>query len=565
MTKKIYNLFLFSSLLLSSIAGYSQEEKKLVYKGNGYDFADTSLIPNNRKPQQQDFLANQYDFPAKPRSQWELGISGGVVNVSGDVRSKSIFNHPQKAINTLGWDIHLRKAWGYVISTRLQFMHGIASGYNYQESEGYWGHASNPWQMAGYTQDVYYNYKTTMSELSLELVANLNNLKFHKARNKVSYYVFAGTGGLLYNVMIDAKDKNKNNANYDFIAITTSPNHIYDSRKTIDKQLRDLFDGEYETNAERHENAAWSGKNTYRTILNLGVGLQYRLSKNFTLQIEEKVTHTGDDLVDGQRWQERPRVSSTTVGAKTSSSLTRDFDNINYVSIGINMHIGNHSVEPLWWMNPVDYSYNGLSRPVAHNAKCETDTDGDGIADCFDTCNDTPSGVSVDSHGCPMDIDGDGIADYKDKQLITPTDCQPSDADGVGKCPDPACCGLPMKVSGCGNVANGSIQFLENSSFINVSAKSQLDNLAASMRSNPDCKVVFVGNGNGNKVEQQRSWDRVNGVINYLVDKLQIDRERFIFRYGQAGLMNSVEYHAASAGEDGPSNVPPPHPNIKLK
>ena len=38
------------------------------------------------------------------------------------------------------------------------------------------------------------------------------------------------------------------------------------------------------------------------------------------------------------------------------------------------------------------------------------------------------------------DTDGDGVPDSKDKELITPTYCQPVDADGVGKCPDPACC-----------------------------------------------------------------------------------------------------------------------------
>src|SRR5258706_11895123 len=36
--------------------------------------------------------------------------------------------------------------------------------------------------------------------------------------------------------------------------------------------------------------------------------------------------------------------------------------------------------------------------------------------------------------------DGDGVPDCKDKQLITPTECQPVDADGVGKCPEPDCC-----------------------------------------------------------------------------------------------------------------------------
>jgi OOP family OmpA-OmpF porin len=92
-------------------------------------------------------------------------------------------------------------------------------------------------------------------------------------------------------------------------------------------------------------------------------------------------------------------------------------------------------------MNPLDYGYNEMKRPKgATGSKCEKDADGDGISDCFDRCPNTPGGVSVDSHGCPFDTDGDGVADYKDKQLITPTECQPVDADGVGRCPEPECC-----------------------------------------------------------------------------------------------------------------------------
>lgn len=68
---------------------------------------------------------------------------------------------------------------------------------------------------------------------------------------------------------------------------------------------------------------------------------------------------------------------------------------------------------------------------------CKLDTDQDGINDCFDRCDLTPKGVRVDSHGCPRDTDADGVPDYKDKQLITPTECQPTDTLGVGKCPEP--------------------------------------------------------------------------------------------------------------------------------
>src|SRR6187402_2740046 len=81
-----------------------------VYRGAGYDVLDTTLIPERRMEQQRDFLANQYDFPSKPRNQWEIGFSFGSFNVSGDVRSKNLFTAKNPG-QTLGFGVHVRKAW----------------------------------------------------------------------------------------------------------------------------------------------------------------------------------------------------------------------------------------------------------------------------------------------------------------------------------------------------------------------------------------------------------------------------------------------------------------------
>ncbi len=53
------------------------------------------------------------------------------------------------------------------------------------------------------------------------------------------------------------------------------------------------------------------------------------------------------------------------------------------------------------------------------------------------TRNKLLQGCPVDTHGVSRDTDGDGVPDCKDKELVTPTYCQPVDADGVGKCPVP--------------------------------------------------------------------------------------------------------------------------------
>lgn len=554
MASKKYLLLAGFIALFSTTALQAQDAGGGMYRGGSYDFNDTSLIPSNRLAQHQDFMNGQYDFPAKPRNQWEIGINVGQVNIFGDVTSKSITNH--KSAMPIGFGFTVRKALGYVVSARLQFMHGTASGFNYQAANGYANKTNNPWYMAGYGNSaVYYNYKTTMNELSLEALFALNNLKFHREKNKVSYHLIAGLGGISYKAAVDAK--NSANTTYNFSDINNGyTGSAYDNRKDINSKLKSLFDGTYESPAESNSNKKGSATSTLRGVLTLGAGVQFRLAKAVTLQIEDRILYTGDDLLDGQRWQEN------TPG---SASFTPNTDNINYFSIGVNFNLGGNSVAPLWWVNPLDYGYNALKNKTAANSKCDNDADGDGISDCFDRCPNTPNGVSVDSHGCPFDTDGDGVPDYKDKQLITPTECQPVDADGVGRCPDPACCkNQPPPPMGCGSVASGSIAFGAGSAKLSSGAMSQLNSLANSLRSNPNCKAVISGNGNGSKIEQQRSWDRVNSVINYMVDKQGIDRDRFIFQYGNGGAdPNSVEYRAADPGQEGPSNTPPPFPNLR--
>ena len=95
-------------------------------------------------------------------------------------------------------------------------------------------------------------------------------------------------------------------------------------------------------------------------------------------------------------------------------------------------------------------------------------------------------------------------------------------------------------------------------------AKAVLAAVASRVRNNPGCNVVVVGYCAADKREQQMSWDRVNAIITYMVDKEGISQDRFIFNYGQqGGDCNTVDLRAAVDGETGPNRVDPPHPNLR--
>ena len=568
MASKKYLLLAGIFCLLAS-TGFSQRV------GASYDVKDSSLVPSKRMPQHSEFLNGTYNFPAKPRNQWEIGIKGGLFQVSGDIPAKFV---------SPGFGLHVRKAFGYIFSMRLEYLYGIGKGQHFRATENYaknpaWGVAivnpaqrySAPQQITGAGgfrqivssqtglattpfEYVFYNYKTKVQDLSLEGVLTLNNVRFHKSKTGYNVYGFAGIGASIYDTKVNALDgANK----YNFTSIAQS---AYTDRKDKLKELKNFMDDTYETPAENHgDRRPKLFGDTFKPSATIGMGIAFKLSNRLNLALEDRWTFIKDDLLDGQRWQE---------AAWGDAVQTRDFDSYNYLSLGLNINLGAKSVEPLWWLNPLDYAYSEIRNPRLMRLPKPVlpDSDGDGVTDQFDQ-EQTPAGCPVDSHGVTKDTDGDGIPDCKDKELITPTYCQPVDADGIGKCPCPdGCGGIAPPEKTCAELMGSlpSVAFKASSNKLDDDAKSALATVAARLRNNPGCKVVVIGYCNSTKKEQQLSWDHVNAVINYMVDKEGISADRFFFNYGkEGGDCNTVDLRPAAEGETGDNTVDPPHPNLR--
>lgn len=532
----------------------SWSSRDMTYRGQSYDALDTAYIPESRMEQQKQFLNHQYAYPAKPRNMWEVGLSLGAYNVFGDVTTKTPFT-AVTPLDAMGFSAWVRKAIGYSVSWRLQYQYGKASGFDYRmrpaSNEAPW--KSIPYYAANNGGRIYSNYTMQAHELSLQLVGNINNIKFNKAKNSMSLYGFIGGGAMLWNTKVTTAQSD--GSNFDFASAPDVQGGLWENRKDFNSWYKDaLKDGEQ---TAAYPDSWWTvgdEGSQISPVITAGLGVQFKLGDRVSLQIEDKVSYNGSDAFDA--------VSKDPF---KGAGLSPNPDLINYASIGVGINLGNkkRSVLPLWWVNPMDHIYNEISDPRHMNLPDPVlpDSDGDGVTDQFDKCPDTPSGVAVDAHGCPLDTDGDGVPDYKDKQLITPTECQPVDADGVGKCPDPECC-KHMTGSAC-NIMAGSVCFSSNSARLGSDDQNQLAGLAAQMKADPTCKVVVMGNAGHSKLQQQRSWDRVNAVISYMSETQQISRDRFIFQYqGGTGDVNCIMYRAAMPGEEGPSNVAPPHPQL---
>ncbi|MFZ4769738.1 MAG: OmpA family protein [Ferruginibacter sp.] len=524
MLSKKYKLLLTGFFMVLTMGAFSQSK-------SGYDVYDSSVITPKGMPQQNEFWNNSYNFPAKPRNQWELGISAGAFNVSGDVSS---------TFPTLGFAAHVRKAFGYVFSLRAQYLNGTGKGMNWNASQNFaknsgWnsyasvqrngtGDLENRYGYGGalsQTRDnIYYNYKNKTQDLSLQGIITLNNVRFHKQKTGYVFYIGAGVGATAYETKVNALDANGNTYSALFASIGATE---YKNRKDVLNQLKDNMDDTYETSAENQgpRRPKLGDNQTLRFSTTALAGVAFKLGKRINLALEDRHTFIKDDLLDGQQWQEHPTGDAV---------LTGNWDSYNYLSLGLNFNLGSKSVEPLWWLNPLDYAYSELNNPkhMKLPKPILDDSDGDGVIDQLDREPNTPAGCPVNTHGVSLDTDGDGVPDCKDKQLITPTECQPVDADGVGKCPDPECCKNIVVVPPVVVCPSDypSVSFKGSTATLSNDAKSMLSTVASKLKANPSCTITINGYPEASKASQAVCQKRLDAIKMYLVETAGISADR---------------------------------------
>ena len=538
MASKKYMLMAGLISLFSS-AAFSQTQSDA-----GFDWRDSSKISTKLLPQQSEFLNNQYPYPAKPRDQWELGIHGGMPIILGDISPKPGY----------GGGISLRKSLGHTFSLRADYTGSYNKGIDYRPRTNNslpGNNVGNPYGPYGNNPFVV-SYRNALHQGSLDLIASLNNKSHYRGNPKTNFYALLGYSVLVADVDVDARAGN--GAIYNFAGFDFGR-----PRNDIKDDLEGRMDKSFESNAPAlNGNRANAGRVKNNQLLrhagSVGGGFAFKVSKRVNLALEQRITLTFDDNMD-------------------AVAVGRSNDILSYTSGRININLGSSArrTEPMWWINPNNFIYNELNRPS--HMKLPTpilpDADGDGVTDQFDMEPNTPAGVPVDVRGVAKDTDGDGVPDYKDKELLTQQKCFPVDADGVGNCPEPACCtelrariDSGVSVRGACNIGNlPSIQFASGSASLTNNHKSILNTAAAQIKSDPACKIKVTGHSASDKRSQQLSWDRVNAVIMHLVESQGISQDRFIFTYGEQGDPNTVDLMGTT--EEGPNNVPAPHPQYR--
>lgn len=149
-------------------------------------------------------------------------------------------------------------------------------------------------------------------------------------------------------------------------------------------------------------------------------------------------------------------------------------------------------------------------------AQGSTDTDGDGVADVRDRCEDTVAGMGVGADGCrltggladPVDKDEDQVADYLDK-------C-PRTVEGA-KVDEKGCTQIEQPLARLEDVL-----FEPSRAALTPRAKETLTELVSILENNPDIRVRLEGytdNVGKESYNEMLSLKRAESVKDYLVSE----------------------------------------------
>jgi outer membrane protein OmpA-like peptidoglycan-associated protein len=511
-TKKYALLLAFIAFL--QLAGTAQTS----YTANHpvtFNWKDSSKVPTKSIPQYNEFLQNKYPYPAKQRSQLELGGSVGLGFIIGDrpLGTKNSFGGAYTG--GIAGGISVRKALGHIFSLRAGYYGSMISVPSYKTEPG---------------------VKNLTHMLSIDGIFSLNTPSYYRGNPKWNIYVLGG-----YSVVATQ------NIGY----VGPYPG-VYLPQG-----------GTFASSKSYPDKPNW----VYMHALNAGGGVAYKLNDKWNIGIEQRFTLPmfGYDYLDGYK--------AGVYGDFYSYSMARINMNIGSTAkkvqplwwINPNNYVYNELNSPQHMKIPTPKLPDGDGDGIIDQFDLEPntpagasvdshgralDTDGDGVPDFKDKEKLTPA------TWFPVNSDGVGNApepacckEVKElREMLTNGGTWKG-----GKKVDCAIGDLP------------SIQFKANSATLSTEAKALLDAVGTKIQANADCKVKVIGHPTvSNKKSQQLAYDRVSAVIKYLVEKQGISEGRLIFAYdGGSGDANTIDLQGTT--EDGPNTVAPPHPNLKTK
>jgi outer membrane protein OmpA-like peptidoglycan-associated protein len=405
-----------------------------------------------------------------PFRKFSIGVNVGVLNPSLIIGGSNDFLHPQY---TLGYGANAHYQLNHYLGFQIDYLGGSLKG-NQDKAPGNGGLPPQPKPVSSFKTNFQY-------AASASAVLTFGNINWLHSKSTVVPYLSAGAGYMAFNVKV--------------VPTGSTTEQDYDAHQPITQ-----------------------------FFVPVATGVKINLSTLLDLDLGYRMHFVDGDNLDGSPWyRTTPDISSTV-----------HKDKFGYAFAGLNITLGKKNKPKMMFDNPAarvnSLLQNQIDTVKEEQKKLGTDSDGDGVADMFDKEPNTPAGCAVDANGVTKDTDGDGVPDCKDKELITPTQCQPVDADGVGKCPDPACCkavldSLANMVPAC-NLSLPSISFKGNRTTLTSDAKAMLAAVALQLKNSATCSIVINGYPAASKASQAVCNKRLESIKDYLVETEGISSDR---------------------------------------
>jgi OmpA-OmpF porin, OOP family len=381
----------------------------------------------------------------KQFNTFSVGLNAGVTAPSVATGGANVFNHNQP---NLGYGLSLRDQLSHTIGLQIDVRGGNVKG---SENAKF----SNPGYVVDPTFGQVGSFKTSFYQATLSAVVNVGSLSFLHRTNGINFFVNGGGGLAWYDPKIYS-DNSQNNLIFDY---------------------------------KGHTGTSGTGSRIKELVIPVGAGVKFKLSDAFALN----VGYT-ENFIDG--------FNFTGVRADYPAS-----NKYSYGYAGLEYTFGPKSKSNLDWVNPVammyDELYDAALRQEVEALKgrvgnvenavndLKKDSDGDGVADQFDKCPNTPAGTVVDGSGCPI------VFPKIDTSLF-----------------------VRKPVAGAAT-AYSNIQFEFDSSVLRTSSYPVLDATSADLRSNAGKAIELDGfaSSEGTAAHNMRlSKDRANSVKTYLVN-----------------------------------------------
>jgi hypothetical protein len=289
-----------------------------------------------------------------------IGVQAGALSYLGDI----------KGIDGATLYTYWKPAYGFYLEKKIGSIFGVSVN-------GIFGKVSK----SQLDDDVFQNFQTSITNIDLNLLLDFDNGKIINESSLFSPFLSLGFGYLAF----DPKG--------DFLVNGTFYNHWSDgtlrdmSELTPGADTASIIltrDYDYETSLK--DSITNYSKTTFTFPIRFG--LKFKLSKHIDARISAAYILTFTDYIDN---------------IKDGGN-----DKLFYTSFGLQYNFASADGKDDKYK---DFDFTDLDKE---------DSDGDGVIDSKDLCQNTPKDIAVDNKGCAIDGDEDGVPDYLDKELNTP-------------------------------------------------------------------------------------------------------------------------------------------------